>query len=61
MLLMPPRPPHEMEKERIVKAIFLATCIAGGFGLMLVLLQFPLNVVIPSSAPVWAGLSSVLK
>ena len=58
----PPKPPHEREwKKGIVRALCISTIITGAFALALTALQLPLNVVIPSSAPIWAGLSAVLK
>jgi len=57
----PPRPPHETRGKGLVTALCVSTFITGAFALTLTALQLPPNVVIPSSAPIWAGLSSVLK
>ena len=55
------RPPHELDKSKAKRAVVYATIIATLFGLTLALLNFPLNVVIPSTAPVWAGLGALMK
>jgi len=58
---MPHKAPHELDKSKAKRAVIYATAIAALFGLTLALLNFPLNVVIPSTAPVWAGLGALMK
>ncbi|GEM_PF-3536485 len=58
---MPPIPLHEKKRKNLLKAVCISTCITATLAAILALLQFPVNVVLPTSAPVWAGLSSMLS
>ena len=60
--------PHEIHKEekssaisRTLLAAGISTILTAGFAFILLFYNISINVVLPSSAPIWVGTSSIIQ
>jgi ABC-type bacteriocin/lantibiotic exporter with double-glycine peptidase domain len=65
MKMPPPREPHRKPHERsgfrpLAVSVFTALVITTVFAVLLKLYSIPLTVILPTSAPVWMGFSTIL-